>query len=88
MTKQEAADILDLIEQRAPRLQRVGVLSVTLGGAGFTLAPAEPVASIDPGADDDKADAEEPKGVLDSPWTHGRPGKDTPSVIKPNRQRI
>lgn len=88
MTKQEAADILDLIEERAPRLQRVGILNVTLGGAGFTLAPAEPVGPVDIGAGDDKADVEEPKGVLDSPWTHGRPGKDTPSVIKPNRQRI
>lgn len=76
--------MLDLMLERAPDLRAAGFLTVNLGEAGFTLAPAE---RTDVGKADDE-EGETPKDVLHDPWTHGRPGKDAPTSIKVNRRAV
>lgn len=84
MTKDDAAELLDLIIERAPDLRAAGVLTVELGEAGFSLAPAER-ADVDMG---DKEEGETPTDVLRDPWTHGRPGKDSPTTLTVNRRKV
>lgn len=84
MTKEEAADLLDLIVERAADLRAAGVLSVELGGAGFTLARAEP--SDSGGAPSDEEEG--PGDVLRDVWTHGRPSPTSPKTVKVQRRSL
>lgn len=86
MTKDDAAELLDLIIERAPDLRAAGVLTVNLGEAGFTLAAAEPgqgSADTTEGGDEERA-----VGVLHDPATHGVIGKDAPKVVTLKRRPI
>jgi hypothetical protein len=81
MTPQEAADLLDLIVARAPSLRQAGIRSVNLGGASFTLAPAELEADLG-----DVDDEPGPADALHDPWTFGVPAAGAPTVL-PVRKR-
>ncbi len=83
MTKEEAAELLDLIVDQAPRLRAAGIRAVNLGGASFSLAPAE----LEPDANvqDDEAG---PADVLHDPWTHGRPAKGAPTSLTVRRHKV
>jgi hypothetical protein len=85
MTKQDAAELLDLIVERAPQLRAAGILTVELGGAGFTLAPAA-MTDDDGAVENDEEPG--PSDVLHDPWTHGRPGKDAPKNLTVQRPKI
>jgi hypothetical protein len=68
MTKATAAELLDLIIERAPRLRSAGVRAVEIENVSFDLAPADPPdVSIDI---DDEDDA--PRDALHDPHTYGR----------------
>lgn len=85
MDKVTAAELLDLIIERAPALRVAGVLRVDLGGAGFHLAPAADSSAVL--ADED--DAHAPVGLLRDPFTHGvPPGRDVPAAVEIKRQPI
>lgn len=79
MTAQEAAELLDLIIERASALRTSGVLNVNLGGASFTLAPAEVTTTSIPDDDDGPVD------TLHDPVTHGRPPG---ANLKPKRHTV
>jgi hypothetical protein len=84
VTKQEAADVIDLIIARAPQLREVGVRGVNLGdGVGFTLAAAEPAPDDLDGNQDEESEVPD---ALHDPWTHGVPRPGTPKVL-PKRSR-
>jgi hypothetical protein len=89
VTRAEAEAILDLIEERAPRLRSKGVVAVGLGEASFSLAPSEPAQPAEGAgtAAAAKPDEEEPGDVLNDPWTHGRPTRQSPAVIKAPQRR-
>lgn len=72
MTAKEAAELLDLIENRAEALARRGVRRVDLGpGVGFSLdAPMPEPAEVGAAADVDR-----PTGALDDSATYGLPGE-------------
>ncbi len=77
MTKPEAAQLLDLIIERAQGLRMAGVASVDLDGFKFGLLPYEPEVPRDFG---DAAPEDKPKGALHDPDTFGRrsvPGNQT-----------
>jgi len=81
MTRSEAEALLDLMEERAGGLRAKGILSVTLGPASFTLAPAELE------ADETEPDPEEgPSDVLHDAWAHGIPSPGAPASL-PARKR-
>lgn len=71
MTKADLEAQLTLIEERAPKLRKAGVLSLSIGDVQLELAPAE---LPDPpmGDDDDGDDNDKP--VFDDPKTFGRTG--------------
>lgn len=85
ISKDAAAELLDLIADRAPKLRAAGIQRVALDGFEAELAPAEPEA-----ADDDPrlAEEEQDRGVLDDPATFGRrtgvPGRK--SLAEPKRK--
>ena len=83
MDRNEAAELLDLIVERAPQLRAAGIRAVNLGGASFTLAPAEIEGDID-GKDDDEG----PVDTLHDPWTHGRPAPGAPSNLVVKRHKV
>jgi hypothetical protein len=67
VTKQDAAEFLDLITARAPALRTAGFLRVAIEGMGyFELAPAEPP------ADHGEQEEEEELDALHDPATFGR----------------
>lgn len=83
MDKQAAGELLDLIVERAQGLRAAGIRSVNLGGASFTLAPAE----LEP--DGDAQDEETgPSDALHDPWTFGVPAPDAPKVLPPRRRSL
>jgi hypothetical protein len=85
VTAKEAAEILDLIRDRAPGLRECGVLRVELGGGvAFTLADAEPEAPAAGAAAE--PDDDQPMDALHDPWTHGRPAPGAPRQT-PKRTR-
>lgn len=65
MTKKDAADLLDLVVEKAPALRRAGVVSVGVGDLTFELAPEELA------ADDRDIEPDQQFGVLDDPHTFG-----------------
>lgn len=81
MTRQEAEDLLDLIVERAPTLRAAGIRSVNLGGASFTLAPAEIEESVD-----ESEPEPGPSDVLHDPTTFGLMPGSGPSIL-PKRER-
>lgn len=82
MTRQEAEELLDLIVERAPTLRAAGIRAVNLGGASFSLAPAELE------ADGDETESEDgPRDVLHDSWTYGVPPSDGAPQILPKRER-
>jgi len=85
VTRAEAEEILDLIEERALRLRSKGVLAVSLGESSFSLAPAEDAPAQTTTSNGDAA--EEPSNVLNDPWTHGRPTRQSPAIIKAPQRR-
>lgn len=82
MTVEEAEKLLDLMERRAPSLRAAGIRSVNLGGASFTLAPAE----LEPDTGDDPEPEEGPSDVLHDRWTYGAPAPGAPTTL-PKRGR-
>lgn len=86
MSADDLARMLDIIVSRAPQLRDVGVLSVTIGDSAFTLAAAEPATAAPEVAAPEAI--EEPSDIMRSPWTHGVPGKDSPSVVAPRRRKV
>ncbi len=85
MDKQEAAELLDLIIERAPGLRAAGIRAVNLGGASFTLAPPELGPTSEP---DQKDEADPPADMLRDPWTHGRPGPGAPTSLVVKRHKV
>lgn len=67
MTKQQTAELLDLIADKAKRLRNEGILEVAVDGLSFKLAPAEP-----PESSGDDAEEEVELGVFEDPATYGR----------------
>jgi hypothetical protein len=86
MTLTEAAELLDLVTERAPALRDAGVARVALGDLAFELAPAAPPAADQ--AKTEEAEEEEEGDVLRSPWTFGRPGRDAPKRIAIKRTKL
>lgn len=84
MDRSEAAGLLELIVERAAALREAGILSVQLGGAGFTLAPA--ALPAESGVIEEETEG--PADVLSDPWTHGRPAKGAPTSMKVQRRPI
>jgi hypothetical protein len=82
MTRQEASELLDLIVENAPRLRAAGIRAVNVGGASFTLAPAE----IEPDGDESETEPA-PSDVLHDSWTYGVPPSDGAPRILPKRER-
>jgi hypothetical protein len=68
VTKATAAELLDLIIDRAPRLRLAGVSSVELEHVSFALTPPEPPDVTT--TEDDEDDA--PRDALHDPATYGR----------------
>ena len=86
MTRDEVADLLDLIAERAPVLRDAGIVGpVTVGPVSFTVGatPGETPVIV-------AADEEEPGavGVLNDPATHGVIGKDAPKMVTVKRRPI
>lgn len=82
MTVKDAAEFLDLIADRAQVLRDRGVRRVELDEVAFVLAGPE----LEAAAPSVKVDEDPPPDALHDPWTHGRPGPETPRVI-PKRTR-
>lgn len=61
MTKDAAADLLQLLIEQAPKLRKAGVAKVDLGGLAFELRPPDPeivpAGSAQGDEDDDRRDA-------------------------------
>jgi hypothetical protein len=85
MDRSTAAELLELIVERASALREAGILSVQLDGAGFTLAPAALPAEHGVAEEEE---VEGPADVLRDPWTHGRPAKGAPASMKVQRRPI
>lgn len=84
MTAKEAADLLDVIANRAQGLRQLGVLRVDLGvGIGFTLADPEIESGAAAGA---KPDDETPRDALEDPETFGIRGPEVSQRL-PRRRR-
>lgn len=81
VNRQEAAELLDLIVERAPQLRAAGIRSVNVGGASFTLAPAD----LEPDMTDSEPE-EGPTDALHDPWAHGVPAAGSPASL-PARRR-
>ncbi len=78
MTKATAAELLQLVIDKAPKLREVGVSSVQIDGVAFGLRPLEPPPA-EP-ADDDDED-ERPRGPLHDRDTFG--GRRVPGNSRP-----
>jgi hypothetical protein len=82
MTKATAAELLDLIIDRAPKLRELGITHVELEQLSVTLAPHEPEAS----GEDEDDDVEPPRGGMYDPMTYGLPpGSKPPGKARKER---
>jgi len=80
VTAKEAADLLDVIANRAQGLRQLGVRRVDLGpGVGFTLAAPEPepAAAAAKSPDDDP-----PRDALEDAETFGLRGPEQPRRVQ------
>lgn len=66
--KQELADLLDLVEERVPRLRELGVLAVDVGTLRIELKPLEPDDLPEEETPEERAAREEER-LRESPWT-------------------
>lgn len=84
LTADEANALIDVMIGRADDLRRAGILSVSLGGSSFTLAPAEHA----PDDNDSNTQPDDgPHDVLHDEWAFGRPANPAEPKTLPRRSR-